>query len=303
MKDFLSNAILYEKRVILEDYKVGNKKFYTENDFNKITFEYYCEIEEKNTTFQLGLEYPVNRFEDSNIPDSYFIKEKLDYVFTAICTCQSCKVQKVYFLLNVFSDKKVSQKIWNPDLSDVIDGIRIDEEDANIWIQKVGATPEIKISKNKIVSKFLDGESDTFYYKGLKALSQNLGVGSLAYVRKIVERELLNIVDEIKNLPDTDEASIQKLLDDYEKSRKVSTVYHNIFKFLPKSLQSLDINPIFLLHDLTSGGLHQYTEEESLNIAKKVMALLEFVILKINEEKSSLNDMRRIVKELRRDQN
>ncbi len=302
MNEFLSNGLLYEKTVILEDYKVGNKKYYTENDFNKITFEYYCEKEEKNTTFHLGLEYPVNRYADSNIPDSYFIDEKLNYVFTAICTCQSCKVQKVCFLLNVFSDKMVSQKLGEVVFNDITEGVRMDEKDVNIYLQKVGIYPEVKIKINKEINKFLDKENKTFYFKGTKALHNGLGVGALGYFRRIVESELLHIVREVKSLPNSDKGSIQKLLDEYERTEKVATIYENVFQFLPLSLQSVDYNPLMLLYQQASLGLHTYTEEESLEKAFKIKALLDFVIVKINEEKSTIKDIRQIVKDLRPDQ-
>lgn len=293
---------MYEKIVILEDYKVGNKNYYDEKKFNHITFDYYCEQEDKITTFQLGLEYPPSNFYDGEIHDGYFKNDFLDFSFTAICTCQSCKKDKVHFLLHVFSDKKLSQKIDTVTVEEYSKGYRVDEPNAKIYIEKTGVFPEVKIKIDKEINKFLDKENKTFYFKGIKALNNNLGVGALGYFRRIVESELLHIVKEVKSLPNSDKGSIQKLLDEYTKTEKVATIYENVFQFLPLSLQSIDYNPLMLLYQQASLGLHTYTEEESLEKAFKIKTLLDFVIIKINEEKSTIKDIRQIVKDLRPDQ-
>ncbi len=302
MKDFLTHAGLYEKKVILEDYKVGNKNYYKEEHFSGITFDYYCEEEEKITTFQTGLEYSGPAFYNGEIHDGYFKDEFLDFTFNAICTCQSCKKQIVNFLLHVYSDKKLSQKIGPVSDEEFQQGYREDEPEVKIYIEKAGVFPEIKIKVDKEINKFLDKENKTFYYKGLKSLNNNLGVGALGYFRRIVESELMHIVTEVKSLPNSDKGAIQKLLDEYERSGRVASIYENIFEFLPLSLQSIDYNPLMLLYNQTSEGLHSYSEEESLDKAFKVKALLDFVIIKINEEKSTLKDIRQIVKDLRPDQ-
>lgn len=291
LQDFLANAKIYEKRIIFEDYKIGNKKYIDEKHFNETTFDYYCQEEEKITTFQLELEFLSNIYSSTEIRESYFKNEFLDYCFSTICTCQSCKKEKVYFLLHVYSDKKLSQKIGVVNAEDFGQGYRADEPDANIFIEKTGIFPETKVKVNKEINKFLNKDNKTFYYKGLKALNNNLGVGALGYFRRIVESELMHIVQEISSLPNSDKGSIQKLLDNYEKNKKVSAIYENIFPFLPLSLQSINYNPLMLLYNQTSEGLHRYTEEESLDKAHKIKSLLDFVIIKINEEKSTLKEL------------
>ncbi|MFP3597072.1 hypothetical protein [Chryseobacterium sp. SIMBA_029] len=257
MKDFLTTAGLYEKKVILEDYKVGNKKYYDEQEFEDTTFDYYCQEEEKTTTFQLGLNYATNSSFGSEIHDSYFKNDFLDFSFTAVCTCQSCKKEKVYFLLHVYSDKKLSQKIGTVTDEQFRQGYRYDEPNAKIYIEKAGIFPEVKIKVDKEINKFLDKENKTFYFKGLKALSNNLGVGALGYFRRIVESELMHIVREVKSLPNSDKGAIQKLLDEYEKSKKVSSIYENIYQFLPLSLQSINYNPLMLLYNLRTSQFHR----------------------------------------------
>lgn len=58
-------------------------------------------------------------------------------------------------------------------------------------------------------------------------------------------------------------------------------------------------NPIKLLYNQTSNGLHSLTEEECLEKAQKILTLLEFVIKKINEEKSEIKELKDTIKGLK----
>ncbi len=71
-------------------------------------------------------------------------------------------------------------------------------ENTDIFIQKVGAFPEIKVIPDSIITKYFSRETNTFYYKGLNALNQNFGIGAFAYFRRIIEKELINIISDYK---------------------------------------------------------------------------------------------------------
>lgn len=305
MKEFLAEYPLYKEYLLVEDFKLGNENYYDPSQFKNITFKYFCEKEQDETIFNLKLEKSnhFNTFEyKDKIPDFLFQDGKLNFIFLSISECQSCRNSNLHLLLHVYSDNPISNilnNVRNITLSEqqAIPGIK-----SNIYIQKIGMYPEQKFVIDKNVKKFLDKESNTFYFKGLKALNQNLGVGAFSYFRRIIERELLHIVNEIKNLPNSESSEIQLLLDKYEKAEKVSTIYENIFPYLPATLKELNYNPIMLLYNQTSEGLHKYTEEEALKRADHIKNLLEFVIIKINEEKSTIKNMKDIVKALRDDQ-
>jgi len=298
--DFLSNATLYESQIIFENYGMGNVKFYDPRHFKGSTFQYFCENEIKDTTFELELLYDSPKWSYNQLGKEVFKDGKLNYTFPVICKCRSCHTEKVYFLLNVFSNNKISDIVGVIRPEEYTERSIADLPDTNIFVQKVGIYPEQKINLNKEIVKFLNRENNKFYFKGVKSLHQNYGVGSLAYFRRIVESELIHIVELIKELPDSNKSMIQKLIDEHEKDDRISTIYDNIYQYLPQSLKSLGDNPIKMLYNLSSGGLHSFTEEEALSKAKGILKLLEFVILKINEEKSVINDIKNIIKDLKK---
>ena len=50
----------------------------------------------------------------------------------------------------------------------------------DIFIEKIGAFPEIKTIPNKLITNYFDRESNIWYYKGINALAKNFGIGALA---------------------------------------------------------------------------------------------------------------------------
>lgn len=304
MKEFLSEYGLYKSYTLHKEYTIGGKNYVVPPDFEGETFQYYCDNEGEYRTFEIELDNPIKEYYKilMDIPPDFIVDNKLNYTFKAICKCRSCKVYHVDFLLHIYSDNVIPKKLIKP-----MFGRGGGQNSTNnkpeikpsIFVEKVGAIPEIVIVPNKIITNYFDKESNNWYFKGINALNKNFGVGSLAYFRKIIEKELIHIVESIKLLPDSHSSEIEKLLVEHSKSPKVSTIYDNIFQYLPSSLKSLGVNPIKLLYNQTSEGLHSLTEKECFEKADKILKLLEFVIKKINEERSEIKELKETIKGLK----
>lgn len=297
MRDFLTDYPLYRPYLLVENYNSNNSNYTTPHDFIGQTFDYFCGKENCIKTFELSIdnsEY-FGYLDGSEIPKENFIDGKLNYIFKTIGVCKSCNEYKIYALLNVFSNNEISKKRY----SSVTRQISSEKQGTNIFIQKIGFFPEIKVLPDKTVSKYFDSESNNLYFKGINALNQNFGIGSFAYFRRIIEKELLNIIESIEKLPDSHSSEIQKLLEKHRENPKISTIYENIFQHLPYSLKVLGDNPIKLLYNQTSEGLHNLSETDCLDRAKKINQLLDFVIKKIYEERSEINNLKNIIKDLK----
>jgi len=302
MKEFFKNYGLYKAFVLHKEYTAGGNKFVIPTDFVGQTFEYKCEKEDAYRTFEIELELSYEPYYGImyNLSDDFIVDGKLNHTFKAICRCKSCKKYHVEFQLHVYSNDVITKDLKR--LSRPISNAPAPPPPKikpDIFIEKIGALPKIEITPNKLITNYFDRESNKWYYKGINALAQNFGIGALAYFRRIVEKELIHIIESIKLLPDSHNAEIQKLLDKHNENPKVSTIYDNIFQYLPNSLKVLGDNPIKLLYNQTSEGLHSLKESESLEKASKILVLLEFVIKKINEERSEIKDLKDIVKGLK----
>ncbi len=303
MEEFLSKIGLYQIYTLLEHYAIGNQDYTTPFDFIGKTFQYKCEKEEAFRTFELDLDEATKDYfgskDGTKIPRENLIESKLNYTFKVIGKCKSCNNHNIIFLLNVFSNNPISNILNNTGNIALEDQNKWNLPDTHIYVQKVGAFPQIKILPSKIITKYFNRETNQWYFKGINTLNENYGIGSYAYFRRIIEKELINIIEDIKSLPDSHMVEIDKLLEKHKEYPKVSTIYDNIFEHLPNSLKVLGVNPIKLLYNQTSEGLHSLTEQECLEKAKSILKLLDFVIKRINEERSEIKDLKETIKGLK----
>lgn len=302
MKDFLSNYGLYKEFVIHENIKVSNKKYTLPHDFVGETFDYKCEVEDEIKTFELELDKATDEYYDSfmKLEEELFIDKKLDYTFKVLGKCRSCKEYHIEFLLHVYSDNEVSRRLISGRPIVNSSGMTKPKEypDAKVFLEKVGSNPPIKVQPNKLVSKYFDRETNRWYFKGLNCINENYGIGAYAYFRRIIEKELIHIIESIKELPSSHKSEIEKLLKAHKENPTITTIYENIFEHLPHSLKVLGNNPIKLLYKETSDGLHSLKDDECLKKSEAVQKILEFTIQKINEEKSNIKDLRDLIKSI-----
>lgn len=307
MEDFFSNYGLYSPYPILENYQLGNEYYYSPLHFNSLTFDYHCEIENKVKTFELKYDFqsltPEQRGAFTNkdfIDDCLIIDNKLNYTFFCPCKCLSCNDYHIYVMLNVYSNNVVARAIDNIGNRNYQDGLVYSTPaDTHIYIQKVGLQPEFKPSVDKVVLKYLSRDAQSWYYKANLLQSKGLGIGAFAYYRRIIENELIEIIRHIKKLPDAHTQEINKLLEEYERRPDTATIYENIFKHLPNSLKILGDNPIKLLYNQTSEGLHSLSEADCLARSQHIALILEFTLKKINEERSDIQALKNAINSLK----
>ena len=302
MKDFFANYNLYRPYLISENYNKGSGQYKLPKDFKGITFEYYCERERTFRTFEMELSDAVEEFYGNDYYSKMFIDENLDYKFQCFGRCKSCKVFKVEFMLRVFTDNPIPKRLLSspPALNSNSYHTKPKEYGvAKLQVEKVGCSPKIKINPNKEIEKFFDRETNSWYYKGLNCIAQDFGIGAFAYFRRIIEKELITIIENIKSLPDAHSIEIENLLQKHEANPAISSIYDNIFHHLPNSLKVLGDNPIKLLYNQTSEGLHSMTDQDCLEKSENILKILEFTIQKIKEEKSDIKDLREAIKSLK----
>ncbi|MDO5858948.1 hypothetical protein Q2490_16855 [Myroides odoratimimus] len=290
--------------------------------FNNITFSNYCPICDNKTTFSsivnpndittydsdlydkskhkpmFGGDNIVKTEPSIKVSETMYYQDRdnnrfIDYTFTVKCECQQCKKHNIFFLLNVQtkdacvdpfnSGSKFSKKIL-----------------PGFIVSKKGIHPQQDLKLNKTVQKFLDQESRGWYYKGNKCLNEGLAIGAFAYFRRIIEKELLHIVEFVKKVNPSKTVEIDAIIKGYnEGGKKASIIYDGIFKYLPSSLQGLGDNPIKVLYGKTSGALHEYNEEKCTELSKSINKLLEFVIEKLYEEREQVSEIKNILKDLK----
>jgi hypothetical protein len=162
-------------------------------------------------------------------------------------------------------------------------------------IKKVGQQPPWEAQIPKSVEAFLREPLAELYGRGIRSESQGYGIGAYAYYRRIVEQIVDRLFDSIaENIDEAREFSTA--LDAARKERVADKKIAIVKDMLPETLRPEGLNPLDLLHDCLSGGLHHETEEECLESAAAVRHTLEYLIQQLatrNEGRKSFTDSQR----------
>lgn len=308
INDFLKNYPIYKEFLYIEDYVRSEDGLIDPFDFNGTSFDYFCEEEKSVKTFELAI--PVSTSEyyakfpgDNILGVCYDEANRLNYTQHFYGICKSCQKKQLDLVLSIYSDKEFPKDrniVLRMENEEYIHVDIAEKKHIKVYLKKVGIFPEPKVEIDKRIQKYFDRETNNWYYKGIKLYSQNFGIGAFAYFRRIIEKELFKIFEDVSTLPSTN-SKLNKLIKEYNTTSQISALYKNSLTLLPKSLQILGDNPFEILYRLTSQGLHNLKEEECLENANKIHKILDFVVIKINEEKSDLLEIRNIIKDLRKE--
>ncbi|HEY0943015.1 MAG TPA: hypothetical protein VGE08_23215 [Steroidobacter sp.] len=143
-------------------------------------------------------------------------------------------------------------------------------------IMKIGEVPAFGEPRPNAVKDVLDDEIK-FFERGYHAETAGLGIGAFAYYRRFVESHKDKIIAEIRKVAVAQGAK-QDVLDTLDKAAKMIS-FENAVKTvkdaIPDSLRhSGGHNPLTLLHDALSAGLHNEDDEQCLELAKDIRLLL-----------------------------
>lgn len=122
--------------------------------------------------------------------------------------------------------------------------------------------------------KFLSKEDQENYKKALICRSQSYGIGSFAYLRRIVENEMINLVEALSNIPRKESEDIKLLLTKFRTDHVMKTLIEGIYPYLPNSLKTIGDNPLKALYSQLSGGIHEFSDDECLGKAENMDVLL-----------------------------
>lgn len=167
------------------------------------------------------------------------------------------------------------------------------------YVMKVGQTPAWEISLERNLEKMLGSHSE-YYRKGLTCESQGYGIGAFSYYRRIVEEIIDKLLTDIADLiPEGQHEQYMGALKEVKKTIVAQDKIKLVKDLLPSTLRPDGINPLSILHDILSEGLHANDDETCLELAmdlrKPIVYLVNQVILRKSEEKSFTDGMRKFL--------
>ena len=115
-----------------------------------------------------------------------------------------------------------------------------------------------------------------YFQKGRRVENQGLGIGAFSYYRRVIEDQKNRILDEIIKAATKLNAS-RDLIKELERA-KIETQFakalEGVKSSLPEQLMIAGENPMLLLHDALSEGMHKETDEECLKKAGDIRVIM-----------------------------
>lgn len=142
-------------------------------------------------------------------------------------------------------------------------------QSSNYLFQKIGQYPELEERIPESLQKALNSTDLKLYKNAIRMRNFNLGLAAVAYMRRIVENKLndmLEILHEAAvshNAP----ADILKHHEEMKKEKRFATKIDYAGDLLPANLRPPGKpNPMAILHDLASDGIHGRSDEECVDL-------------------------------------
>lgn len=251
-------------------------------------FQFYCDDEEGERTFKMVVE-PDEHINESTFSRQSFLQEDkhLDYTLHTAGVCQSCGKFKVHFLLNCFSDSVVDpHRHENPAYDAILRGRNskdnVPEYNPKFFVRKVGQLPSFTIKPDKEVDKFLNDDDKDYYRKALTCISTSYGIAAYSYLRRIVETEVVRIVEHLIAMDLPEKEHIQAAYEFYLEKHQMDPFLVRVDEYLPKELKVYHSSPLRVLYSELSLGIHSYEDELCLKNAEITNELLIFIIKTLN---------------------
>lgn len=204
--------------------------------------------------------------------DSYFDHCYIEYL------CQNCKeTSKGFFLILFFEEKDIEK----------------------VSVIKVGEFPFYGPSIPSRLIKII-GRDRELFLKGRKCESQNLGLASFAYYRRVIENQKARLIDIIISAVEAinNDTIAISVLEKAKSENQFTTAINLIKEHLPQRLFINNMNPLSLLHKALSVGLHSLTDEECLNYAHSIRIVLTELSDRLTEILKDQNELSDAIKTL-----
>jgi len=238
--------------------------------FKKVNINMYCPNCKETRTFRF-LNHYLHAYEQPpsigfNYPTSSNLL-KPNYIIHLNYICASCEKFNRIFSLKIGEKKQ--------------------------YIEKVGQYPPWDISIKKKLQKIL-GEYSDYYKKGLICESQASGIGANIYFRRIVDEIIGELLENIKEfLVGEDREKYEKVLEETRKSKNAQDKIKLVKDLIPPILMVGSQNPLKVLYNILSGGIHAKTDDDCLEDAQIIRETLIFLInsiLKRQKDKQKYED-------------
>jgi hypothetical protein len=162
----------------------------------------------------------------------------------------------------------------------------------NIFL-KIGQYPELEERVPDTLKGALDEDDLKLYRNALRMRNFNLGVAAVAYMRRVIENRMNDMLEILHEAAIAHNAQAEVVAHHKEmmEEKRFSPKIDYAGTLLPASLRpSGKPNPMAVLHELASDGLHARSDEECVDIFDACRRTFEYVFGKLRIETEDAKD-------------
>jgi len=172
-------------------------------------------------------------------------------------------------------------------------------------IRKLGQNPPYTIEIDKSIEDFLGEDGSEFFKRGRVCELQGYGIGAYAYYRRVVEDCISGFIDKLRDifvLQSVDKLILDRL-HEAESNRQMETRISIIKDILPNHLRPGGVNPIQVIYDAYSAGIHRLSEEQCVEYADDIRRSLIYLIRTLSNIKTEQMEYIQTIRKLQDRQN
>lgn len=168
------------------------------------------------------------------------------------------------------------------------------------YFEKVGQYPPWDISIERYLEKILKKFSVTEYYKkGLICEEFSNGIGANIYYRRVIEEIIDELAEQMVELLEGENKELFiNALEEAKRRKNGSEKIDLIKDYLPSILREVQENPLLIIYDILSTGIHEKTDKECLIDAMKIRNALGFIIEVVSRSRVKKREYERVMKDL-----
>jgi hypothetical protein len=173
--------------------------------------------------------------------------------------------------------------------------VEVDVEEERV--RKVGQKPAWSINLDRDLEKFLEDDAD-FLKKALICESQGYGIAAFSYYRRILENSIGKILQGLRSMLELNNAPLEEIkkIDNALKGIVMDERIKIAKDAVPSHLRPNQMNPLAIIYDTLSAGIHRLSEEQCLENSQHIRVALSYLIKSLTqqneEQKSFLNSMK-----------
>jgi hypothetical protein len=152
---------------------------------------------------------------------------------------------------------------------------------------KVGQYPELEERVSESLEHALTPEDLKMYKNALRLRNFNLGIAAVAYMRRVVENRMNDMLKVLHDAARVHNAPAEVLArhEEVKSEKRFSVKVDYAGDLLPSNLRPAGHpNPMAVLHELASDGLHAKSDEECVDIFDECRQTFEYVFGKMRIE-------------------